>query len=57
MTITTTDFIAGREITETLDLARGSTVRARNIGRDFLSGLKNLVTFLGSQNSISKNDL
>ncbi len=43
MIITTTDFIQGKEIIETIDIARGSTVRARNIGRDFLSGLKNLV--------------
>lgn len=41
--ISTTDFIPGREIAEVIDIARGSTVRARNIGRDFLSGLKNLV--------------
>ena len=43
MITTTTNFISGREIIETIDVARGSTVRARNIGRDFLSGLKNLV--------------
>jgi len=33
MIITTTDFIPGREIEEVLDVARGSTVRAKNIGR------------------------
>ncbi len=43
MLITTTDFVQGKEIIETIDIARGSTVRARNIGRDFLSGLKNLI--------------
>ena len=43
MIITTTDFIPGREIVEILDVARGSTVRARNIGRDIFAGLKNLV--------------
>lgn len=43
MIITTTDFIPGREIIETIDVARGSTVRARNIGRDIFAGLKNLV--------------
>ena len=43
MIITTTDFIPGREIREVLDVARGSTVRARNIGRDIFAGLKNLV--------------
>lgn len=43
MIITTTESIPGAEITEILGVARGSTVRARNIGRDFLSGLKNIV--------------
>lgn len=43
MIISTTDHIAGYEITETLDIARGSTVRARNLGRDIFAGLKNLV--------------
>ncbi|MCB0560811.1 MAG: YbjQ family protein [Lewinellaceae bacterium] len=43
MLITTTDFIPGREIVEVLDIARGSTVRARNLGRDIFAGLKNLV--------------
>ncbi len=43
MLITTTDYIPGREITEVLDIARGSTVRARNLGRDIFAGLKNLI--------------
>ena len=43
MIIVSTDNIPGREITETLGLARGSTVRARNIGRDIFAGLKNIV--------------
>ncbi len=43
MIITTIDKIPGREIVEAIDIARGSTVRARNIGRDFFAGLKNLV--------------
>ncbi len=43
MIICTTDTIAGREIIETLDIARGSTVRARNFGRDIFAGLKNLI--------------
>ncbi len=40
---TTTDFVPGKEIAEILGIARGSTVRARNIGRDIFAGLKNLV--------------
>lgn len=43
MIITTIDFVPGREIAESIDIARGSTVRARNIGRDFFAGLKNIV--------------
>ena len=37
------DFVQNKEITESLGIARGSTVRARNIGRDIFAGLKNLV--------------
>ena len=43
MIISTTDFVPGKEITEVIDIARGSTVRARNIGRDIFAGLKNIV--------------
>ncbi|MEZ4980400.1 MAG: heavy metal-binding domain-containing protein [Saprospiraceae bacterium] len=41
--ISNTDFIPGKKIVEVIDIARGSTVRARNIGRDIFAGLKNLV--------------
>ena len=43
MILTTTETIPGREIIEILDIARGSTVRARNVGRDIFAGLKNIV--------------
>ncbi len=43
MLISTTDFIPGKEIIEVLDIARGSTVRARNVGRDIFAGLKSLI--------------
>ena len=43
MIIVTTETIANKNITETLGIARGSTVRARNIGRDIFAGLKNIV--------------
>ncbi len=43
MLISTTDIVPGKEIVEVIDIARGSTVRARNIGRDIFAGLKNLV--------------
>ncbi len=43
MILSTTETIAGKNITQVLGIARGSTVRARNIGRDFFAGLKNIV--------------
>ena len=43
MILTTTDFIPGREISKILGIARGSTIRARNIGRDIFAALKNIV--------------
>lgn len=43
MIITTTETVPNREIVEILGIARGSTVRARNIGRDIFAGLKNIV--------------
>lgn len=43
MLFVTTETIQGKEIKETLGTVRGSTVRARNIGRDFFAGLKNIV--------------
>ncbi|MEE4117029.1 MAG: YbjQ family protein [Marinilabiliaceae bacterium] len=43
MITTTTENIPGREIVEILGIARGSTVRARNLGRDIFAGLKNIV--------------
>ena len=43
MIVTTTERIPNKEITEILGISRGSTVRARNIGRDIFAGLKNIV--------------
>jgi uncharacterized protein YbjQ (UPF0145 family) len=43
MIISTIDKIPGKELSEVLGVARGGTVRARNIGRDIFAGLKNLV--------------
>jgi uncharacterized protein YbjQ (UPF0145 family) len=42
MFVSNTDTVAGREIVETVGLVRGNTVRARNIGRDFTQGLRNI---------------
>jgi len=43
MIISNTETIPGKEVTETLGVVRGSTVRARNIGRDIFASLKNIV--------------
>jgi len=43
MLIATTDFIPGYAIVEVLDIARGSTVRARHIGRDISAVFKSVV--------------
>ena len=43
MILSTTESIPKREIVEILGIARGSTVRARNVGRDIFAGLKNIV--------------
>ena len=38
----TTETIPGREVASVLGIARGNTVRARNLGRDITQGLRNL---------------
>ena len=43
MTLSTTETVPGKQIVEIVGVARGSTVRARNIGRDIFAGLKNIV--------------
>jgi uncharacterized protein YbjQ (UPF0145 family) len=43
MIVTTTESIPNKEILAILGIARGSTVRARNIGKDIFAGLKNIV--------------
>jgi uncharacterized protein YbjQ (UPF0145 family) len=43
MNITNTPNYPGKEITEILGIARGSTVRARHLGRDIFAGLKTIV--------------
>lgn len=41
--VTTGTEIPGKRIVKILGIVRGSTVRARNIGRDIAAGLKNIV--------------
>lgn len=43
MIVVNTEEVAGKKISENLGIARGSTVRARHLGRDIFAGLKNLV--------------
>jgi uncharacterized protein YbjQ (UPF0145 family) len=41
--VTMGDAVPGREIAQVIGIARGSVVRARFFGRDFIAGLRNLV--------------
>ena len=43
MIISTIDKIPNQEISENIGIARGSTVRAKNIGKDIFAGFKNIV--------------
>ena len=43
MIISTTPNIEGKKVISTLGIARGNTVRARNVARDIWAGLKNVV--------------
>jgi len=41
--ITTSERIEGKSITRTIGLAKGSTIRARHVGRDIVAGLRGIV--------------
>ena len=43
MLITTQDTFEDHEISETLGIVRGNTIRARHIGKDILAGLRTIV--------------
>ena len=43
MILTTTETVPNRQIKDILGIARGSTVRTRNIGRDIFAGLKHVI--------------
>jgi uncharacterized protein YbjQ (UPF0145 family) len=43
MIVVTTPTISGRRIVRTLGLVRGTTIRARHIGRDITAALRNIV--------------
>ena len=41
--VSSTSEVPGKKVVEILGVVKGSTVRARNIGRDIGAGLKNLI--------------
>ena len=43
MILSTTESIPNREIKEILGIARGSTVRTRNVARDIVAQIKNII--------------
>lgn len=42
MIVATTEVVAGHRVARTLGLVRGSSIRARHVGRDLIAGLRNL---------------
>ena len=43
MIIVNTDFVPGHRIREALGLVRGSTIRAKHLGKDIVAGLRTLL--------------
>ncbi len=43
MIITTAGTVKGREITKTIGLVKGSTIRARHLGRDIMASFRGMV--------------
>ncbi|UCC17006.1 MAG: YbjQ family protein [Dehalococcoidales bacterium] len=43
MIITTSEKIEGKTIVKTIGLVKGSTIRARHLGRDIMAGLRGVV--------------
>ena len=43
MIIATTEQVHGKNIVKTLGMAKGSTIRARHMGRDIMAGLRGIV--------------
>lgn len=43
MIVVTTDFVPGHEVSETIGLVRGSTIRSKHIGKDIVASLRTLV--------------
>jgi uncharacterized protein YbjQ (UPF0145 family) len=43
MILVNTDFVPGHQIREALGLVRGSTIRAKHLGKDIIAGLRTLL--------------
>jgi len=43
MIVTTSGQIEGRTVSKTIGLVKGSTIRARHLGRDIMAGLRGMV--------------
>ena len=43
MIVVTTDFVPGYRVVEALGVARGSTIRAKHVGKDIMAGLRSIV--------------
>lgn len=43
MKLVNIDYIPGEEITEALGLVKGTVVQSKNIGKDFMAGMKTIV--------------
>jgi len=43
MIVVNTETVPGHQIVEALGVVRGSTIRAKHIGRDIMAGLRNIV--------------
>ena len=43
MIVTTSDHVEGKTITKTIGLVKGSTIRARHMGRDIMASLRGVV--------------
>ena len=43
MILTTTDTVPDKKVVQVLGIARGSTVRTRNVGRDIFANIKHLI--------------
>ncbi len=43
MITVTTDFVTGYNVSETLGLVRGSTIRSKHIGKDLMASLRTII--------------